>query len=129
MIPDLPSRAFFRDFAREFGALITVLHVAPAQAPEDWQTRRTDQARENIQCLMERLGVSGAVDIAGGEPSKNVAAAAVQANAGVLVIGRSADSSGLGDCTKMLARSSANRLARWYRSEASSSRTILCLRP
>ena len=71
IVPDLPSRAFFRDFAREFGALITVLHVAPAQAPEDWQTRlMLNQARENIQCLMERLGVSGAGHIAEGEPSK-----------------------------------------------------------
>lgn len=85
-----------RDFADEFAALVTVIHAIPAHGPEDRRTLRTDQAREQIQCFMKKLGVPGVIDIEGGEPSKAVTAAAAQANADVLVIGRSPESNGLG---------------------------------
>lgn len=82
-----------RDFADEFGALVTVVHAIPP-GPEDSETIRP--AREQIQCLMKKLGIPGVIDIEGGEPSKAVTAAAAQANAGVLVIGRTPVSDGLG---------------------------------
>ncbi len=85
-----------RDFADEFGALITVVHAISAPGPEDGRTTRTVHAREEIECLMKKLGIPGVIDIEGGEPGKAVTAAAAQANADVLVIGRSPRSNGLG---------------------------------
>jgi len=83
-----------RDFADEFGALVTVVHAIPAPATEDERTMRTDLAREQIQGLMKKLGVPGVIDIEGGGPSKAVTTAAAQANADVLVIGRSPNGPG-----------------------------------
>ena len=85
-----------RDLADEFGALVTVVHAISASGPEEGRTTRTVEARENIQCLMKKLGIPGVIDIEGGEPGKAVTAAAAQANADVLVIGRSPRSNGLG---------------------------------
>lgn len=85
-----------RDFAGEFGAVLTVVHAIPAPGPEDSRTSRADQAREEIQCLKKKLGVRGMIEIREGDPTKVVAEATAQTNADVLVIGRSPERSGLG---------------------------------
>jgi len=83
-----------RDFASEFGARITVVHAAHVLG------RRTEEASEQIRCLLKKLGVRGEIEIVvddgDSDTGKSVAAVAAKLNADVVVIGRSPDATGLG---------------------------------
>jgi nucleotide-binding universal stress UspA family protein len=85
-----------RDFSSEFEASLTVVHAIPASGPEQSRSMQTDQAREQIQCLAEKLTLQGGIDIEEGAPVSVVTSAAARTKAGVLVIGRSLDTERLG---------------------------------
>lgn len=85
-----------RDFAGEFGAVLTVVHAIPAHGSDDARATRANQAGEQIQCLKKKLGVPGMFHIGEGDPIEVVAEVTAQTKADVLVIGRSGQKRGLG---------------------------------
>jgi nucleotide-binding universal stress UspA family protein len=84
------------EFAREFGARLSIVHAIPAPATRlggfyfdpDWRTQLTRTAVERIDVLRREMEIEALVAIEAGEPPVVVTTAAEAAGADLLVIGR-----------------------------------------
>ncbi len=83
-------------FAREYGAKLTIAHAIPSPISAgaeymytDWQEQAVDSARMDFANLQKGLGTNAEVNIVSGETAYAVRQAAEMAQADLLVIGRS----------------------------------------
>jgi nucleotide-binding universal stress UspA family protein len=90
-------------FRAEYNARLTVVHATSPLDPElleaydaDWRAQFEVEAREEIDRLQDRLESEGEVLVEPGDPAKVVCDAALELEADLLVIGRSAAEGVLG---------------------------------
>ena len=98
-----PALHWAKQFAADTQARLTIAHVTPLAvaagvgAPiPDWRPELDDAAREEIARLQHSEGTQAAVTIVSGEVAHAVRAAAEEAEADLLVIGRGAENGHLG---------------------------------
>ena len=98
-----PALHWAKQFAAETQARLTIVHATPlavaagvgAPTP-DWRPELDDAAREEIARLQHSEGTQAPVTIVSGEVAHAVRAAAEEAEADLLVIGRGAENGHLG---------------------------------
>jgi nucleotide-binding universal stress UspA family protein len=91
-----PTMRWAAEFAKTYGAQLTIVHAVPFVIPTgweyrypDWQRDLADSSRQEVDDLRRNLGLNARIDIAAGDPANAVRQAAEAAHADLLVIGRS----------------------------------------